>query len=382
MPAAWVKEAIGPSQEMNPEYGYLWWNNTTGKKFPGVPTDAYAALGTVREQHADRAELGPDRDSPNRRRPAAEPQVRHERDLRRGLRGGARSSEVELTAEAQRHGVRPMRMSESRNCFAVCIQLSRFLSVHSVTSAVNYLHALFALATLDYAVVVVYLVAMLCLGASFRARRKRATNTFSPSRSIPWFAIGLSIIATLMSSLTYVSEPGEVWKSGITNMLGKMLAIPFEMALVWLVFIPFLTKLRYTSAYDYLGDRFGAATKWLGIALFLWLAVAWMGFIVLVSSRILADASGIDLTLVIAVVGVVATVYTVAGGLRAVIWTDVVQVVLMLGGALMTIVYVALETSSTSGRLVRTRRHEALDEATRVGSASIRSRGRRSSPSR
>ena len=45
VPAAWVKEATAPSQEMNPEYGYLWWNNTTGKKFPGCPTDAYAALG-------------------------------------------------------------------------------------------------------------------------------------------------------------------------------------------------------------------------------------------------------------------------------------------------------------------------------------------------
>lgn len=45
VPAAWVKEATGPSQDLNPEYGYLWWNNTTGKKWPGVPKDAYAALG-------------------------------------------------------------------------------------------------------------------------------------------------------------------------------------------------------------------------------------------------------------------------------------------------------------------------------------------------
>lgn len=207
--------------------------------------------------------------------------------------------------------------------------------------------ALLALAALDHVVVAAYLAAMLCLGAYFSRRQATSDEYFLAGRNIPWFAIGLSIIATLMSSLTYVSEPGEVWKSGITNMLGKMLAIPLEMALVWLVFIPFLTKLRYTSAYDYLGDRFGSSTKWLGIALFLWLAVAWMGFIVLVSGRILAVASGVDLTIVLLTVGVIATVYTVAGGLRAVIWTDVVQVVLMLGGALMTIGYVAVQTSST-----------------------------------
>ena len=206
---------------------------------------------------------------------------------------------------------------------------------------------LLALHWLDYSVVAVYLVAMLWLGAYFSRTQNTSDEYFLASRKIPWFAIGLSIIATIMSSLTYVSEPGEVWKSGITNMLGKMLAIPFEMVLVYVVFIPFLTKMRYTSAYEYLGDRFGAATKWVGIAIFLWLAVAWMGFIVLVSSRILAHASGLSLMAVVAVVGIVATLYTVAGGFRAVIWTDVAQVVLMLGGALMTIAYVALETSST-----------------------------------
>lgn len=208
---------------------------------------------------------------------------------------------------------------------------------------------LFALAPLDYAVVAIYLVAMLWLGALFSRRQKTSDEYFLAGRNIPWFAVGLSVIATLMSSLTYVSEPGEVWKSGVTNMAGKMLAIPFEMALVWLVIIPFLTRFRFTSAYDYLGERFGGATKWLGIGLFLWYAVSWMGFIVLVSSQIMADAADVDLGLMIAVTGLVATIYTVAGGLRAVIWTDVVQVVLMLGGALMTIIYVAVQTSSGVG---------------------------------
>lgn len=214
--------------------------------------------------------------------------------------------------------------------------------------------ALFALAPLDYAVVGVYLVAMLCLGAFFAGRQKTSDEYFLADRKVPWFAVGLSVIATLMSSLTYVSEPGEVWKSGITNVAGKMLAIPFEMALVWLVVIPFLTRFRFTSAYDYLGERFGESAKWLGIGLFLWYAVSWMGFIVLVSSQIMADAAAMDLYVVIAVVGVVATIYTAVGGFRAVIWTDVVQVALMLGGAIMTIVYVAVETSSGPGDWYRT----------------------------
>lgn len=206
---------------------------------------------------------------------------------------------------------------------------------------------LLALATLDYVVLGAYLVGMLWLGALFSRRQTTRDEYFLAGRNIPWFAVGLSVIATLMSSLTYVSEPGEVWKSGVTNMAGKMLAIPFEMALVWLVFIPFLTRFRYTSAYDYLGERFGGATKRLGIGLFLWYAVSWMGFVVQTSSRVIASAADQDLYVVIALVGVIATVYTVAGGLRAVIWTDVVQVALMLGGAIMTLVYVAAQTGSS-----------------------------------
>jgi SSS family solute:Na+ symporter len=206
---------------------------------------------------------------------------------------------------------------------------------------------LFALTWLDHAVVVGYLLGMLWLGALFSRKQNSGDEYFLASRSLPWFAIGLSVIATLMSSLTYVSEPGEVWKSGITNVAGKMLAIPFEMLLVWLVVIPFLTRFRYTSAYDYLQERFGTSAKLLGIVLFLWYTVSWMGFIVLASSRVLATAAEQNLYVVIAVTGVVATVYTVAGGLRAVVWTDVVQVVLMLGGAIMTLVVVAWETGST-----------------------------------
>jgi SSS family solute:Na+ symporter len=208
---------------------------------------------------------------------------------------------------------------------------------------------LLALSWPDYAVLAAYLLGMLWLGALFARKQETGEEYFLASRRIPWFAVGLSVIATLMSSLTYVSEPGEVWKSGVTNVAGKMLAIPFEMLLVWLVIIPFLKRFRYTSAYDYLGERFGGSAKWLGITLFLWLAVSWMGFIVLVSSRIMADASGMDLRMMVAVTGVVATVYTVTGGLRAVIWTDVVQVVLMLGGAIMTMVYVAVETGGSPG---------------------------------
>ncbi|REJ89795.1 MAG: hypothetical protein DWQ34_18840 [Planctomycetota bacterium] len=203
-----------------------------------------------------------------------------------------------------------------------------------------------ALAWQDHAVIIAYITGMIALGAWLSRKQQTDEDYFLGGRSMPWFAVGLSVIASLLSSLTYLSEPGEVWKSGITHQFGKLIAIPLEMLFVFLVCVPFLMRFRYTSAYEYLGDRFGPRTRLLGAVLFLLLVVQWMGFVVLASSRALAAVSGMPLWLVIMTVGIAATLYTALGGLRAVIWTDVVQVILLIGGGLFTIGYVAVTTGT------------------------------------
>lgn len=203
-----------------------------------------------------------------------------------------------------------------------------------------------ALAWQDHAVIVVYLAMMVALGAYLSRRQRTDEEYFLAGRRMPWAVVGVSIIASLLSSITYLAEPGEVWKSGATHMWGKMLAIPAEMAVVWLVCIPFFMRFRYTSAYEYMGDRFGVVGRRAGIALFVMMVVAWMGIVVLVSSRALADVTGVPLYVVIGTVGIVATGYTVLGGLRAVIWTDLAQVILLCGGAVFAILYVAYVTES------------------------------------
>ena len=198
----------------------------------------------------------------------------------------------------------------------------------------------------DNAVIIVYLGGMIALGIWLSRHQRNDTDYFLAGRNMPWFAVGISVIASILSSLTYLSEPGEIWKSGITHLIGKMIAIPIEMAFVWLVCIPFLMRFRITSAYEYLGLRFGMATRRFGVALFLLLVVLWMGFVVLVTAKVLAQLSGWPLLSVIATVGVVATIYTMLGGLRAVIWTDVIQVALLIAGGLYAIGYVALNTGT------------------------------------
>lgn len=203
-----------------------------------------------------------------------------------------------------------------------------------------------ALTWQDNAVILVYLAGMIGLGLWLGRRERSDEEYFLAGRKMPWFAVGVSVIASILSSLTYLSEPGEIWKSGITHIAGKLLAIPVEMALVFFICIPFMMRFRFTSAYDYLGLRFGDATRRMGVGLFILLVVLWMGFVVLATSKVLAELSGWPLLAVIAAIGLVATSYTMIGGLRAVIWTDVVQVALLIVGGLFTIGYVAFSTGT------------------------------------
>jgi len=217
----------------------------------------------------------------------------------------------------------------------------------------------------DHAVVVLYLAGMLVLGAALSRRQRSEREFFLAGRRMPWLAVGVSIIASLLSSLTYLSEPGEVFNSGITHVLGKLLAVPLEVVLVWAVCIPFLMRFRFTSAYEYLEHRFGYATRLVGVALFIAMVVLWMGFVVLASSRALAAVTQMPLWVIVFTLGLVATIYTAMGGLRAVVWTDVVQVALLVGGGLFAIGYIAVATGTWIPDWYAAATHHLVDPAVR-----------------
>lgn len=206
---------------------------------------------------------------------------------------------------------------------------------------------LFALAWPDYVVVAAYVAVLAGMGWYFALKPKSRDEYFLASRRLPFIAVGMSIIATLLSSLTYLSDPGEVWQSGITALLGKIWALLFEMLFVLFLFIPFLMRFRFTSAYEYLGWRFGPKTRTLGVVVYICLTVSWMGFVVLAMARSIGQMAGVRLEPVIVIVGMFGAVYTMVGGFRAVIWKDVLQVVLMLGGCIVVMAYVSKITGGT-----------------------------------
>lgn len=201
------------------------------------------------------------------------------------------------------------------------------------------------LEALDYVAVGVYLLATLGIVVWAARRQEDAEDFFLGSRRMPWLAVGMSLMATLLSTISYMGVPGEFIKNGMTMMFGY-LAIPFTMAVVLYLWVPFFMRLRLTSAYEYLERRFNYPARLLASLLFLALRLGWMSLVVYTASMALAQMTGFELFTVIGVVGVAATLYTCVGGIRAVIWNDVLQFVMLFGGTIITIGYVAWVTRS------------------------------------
>ena len=213
---------------------------------------------------------------------------------------------------------------------------------------------------LDYGIIVVYVAGVLFAGWWFGRNQKEGEDFFVAGRRMPWFAVGLSLVATLLSTLTYLAAPGEVIRHGLALSIG-WLGLPLAFVVVNFVWVPFFMRLRVTSIYEYLERRFGLVARWTAAGLFVFvLRLLWMAAIVYTASVAVAQityptivdflpgeitAGGWTLTVLLSV-GILATVYTMMGGITAVIWTDVIQFVVLFAGLIFTLIFVAIDTGS------------------------------------
>lgn len=218
---------------------------------------------------------------------------------------------------------------------------------------------------IDYVIVAVYMAAMLGIGYWLSRKQETSEEFFVGNRKMPWFATGLSMIATLMSTLSYLGSPGEIVQHGIAQAT-SLLALPFAFVVVGFVWVPFFMRLRLTSAYEYIERRFGPWARLLCVGLYLWMRLLWMGAIIYTASLAVAQITqdtapdairaltwgAVQFSpqswffTVLLTTGVVSTLYTALGGIRAVIWTDVAQFVVLFTGAVLTLVFVAGRTET------------------------------------
>jgi SSS family solute:Na+ symporter len=205
------------------------------------------------------------------------------------------------------------------------------------------------LQSLDYAAIVAYLVLTFGIAVWFSRKQSSTEDFFVGGRRMPFIAVGLSILATLFSTISYLGVPGEMIKRGVGMFLGQ-LSLPLSALVIAFVWIPFFMKLRLTSAYEYLERRFSPPARFIAGGLFTLLRLGWMSMVVFAASTALMQIKGGDWTSLpgddlywcVGMIGVVAAIYTAMGGIQALIWVDVIQCLLLLAGVLLAIGYVVI----------------------------------------
>lgn len=195
------------------------------------------------------------------------------------------------------------------------------------------------LAPIDWAIIVVYASSTIGLGYFYSRRQESTEEYFVGSGKMNPFLIGISLFATLLSTISYLQMPGETLGKGPVNM-ATLLALPFAYFVVGYVLLPVYMNQRVTSAYELLETRLGLSVRLLGATLFVTLRLVWMSLLVYLTAQAMTIMLGVDdryIPLIALVTGIVSVIYTSVGGLRAVVITDLMQTILLYGGALLVL---------------------------------------------
>ncbi len=177
-----------------------------------------------------------------------------------------------------------------------------------------------------------YLVVLVGVGIYFAKREKSTDDFFLAGRRIPWWAAGLSIFGTQLSAITYLAMPARAYATD-WSLLPLNIGILVIAPIVVYVYIPLFRRLNITTAYEYLEKRFHVSIRIFGSLSFITFQLGRMGIVILLPALALSAVTGVNVYLCIALIGVLSTVYTALGGMEAVIWTDVLQAVVLIGGA-------------------------------------------------
>lgn len=189
-----------------------------------------------------------------------------------------------------------------------------------------------SLSFLDLAVLVAYLVGVTGFGCWFYWRNRNSEHYMSAGRSLPGWAVGLSICGSYVSSISFLANPGKAFGG---NWNAFLFALPLPLA-VWIAvkwFVPFYRRSGEVSAYTHLEKRFGPWARNYAVACYLLAQIARLGTIIYLLALALVPLTGFNIVTIILVVGVIMVVYPLLGGTEAVIWTGVVQSIVLIGGA-------------------------------------------------
>ncbi len=189
-------------------------------------------------------------------------------------------------------------------------------------------------------VIILYFASLAWIGYFFSKRQKNTNDYFKGGGRLPWWAVGLSIFGTSLSAITFMAIPAKAYATDWSYMLfnaGIIMVVP----IILFLFIPFYRRLNVTTAYEYLEQRFNPMIRVICSVAFILFQIGRMGIVMFLPAIALNIVTGFDIFLCIGLMGLLSLIYTMIGGIEAVVWTDALQVVVLLGGAIL-VVFIAV----------------------------------------
>ncbi len=211
------------------------------------------------------------------------------------------------------------------------------------------------LSGIDYAAIIVYLLGMIGLGVWFSRFQKTSEDYFVAGRRMGWFVLSISIWVSLTSANSMLGCPGYAYKHDLQFVpVMWLLIIPIAIVVIYTI-LPVFHALSLTTAYTYLERRYGLSVRMIGSTLFILLRGGWLATVIYAPSVALSavvDIPGLteqqEIWAAVALVGIVATIYTTLGGIEADMWSDVIQFFVFAGGMILIWFYVLRDVGGWS----------------------------------
>lgn len=205
---------------------------------------------------------------------------------------------------------------------------------------------------INYLVIIIYLISVFLIGLGF-SRKKQGGKVFFKGNdgSIPWWVAAVSLFATLMSPISFLTLAGRSFMTNWEDWLGQLgvfIAVP--LTIMW--FLPVYKRMKLDTAYEYLERRFNKKLRFLGSSMFIIFQIGRNAIIMYLPAIALAYITHMNINILILIFGVIAVIYSTLGGLKAVLWTDFIQGLVLSVGAIFVVCYLIFSVKGGFSHIV------------------------------
>lgn len=190
-----------------------------------------------------------------------------------------------------------------------------------------------AMSKVDFIIVITYMLGMVLIGYRLGKKNETQEDYFLAGRSMPWLPVGLSVAATMVSANGFVGGPGWAYNSGIGPFMVNI-TVPLAIMAALYTTIPVFYNLKLTSVYEYSEKRLGTISRTLTVMGFLMNSLIQVSSMVYIPALIVNRFTDFNIEISVTIIVVIAIIYTLLGGIKAVIWTDATQMIILWGGLL------------------------------------------------